>query len=258
MGAGSGRPPQKSDPFTRPLHASAITYVWTTTLQFALDWYESSLRGKIKGINALLRCNRKRGAKEQMRMRFVVKRMLPAILAVIVMVQVHPAAQATEIGAIDFQRALADTAEMRKNNKEIEAKYRPRQEQVAKLSQEIQELEQKLQQAAVSDMAALQDQLARKRRDAQRKQEDTETDFRFEMADVFQAGTSRMRFVVAKLADEKGLDLVIDVQLLTDPFSRQLNPEQAKPLYLKPALDMTAEATSRYDQEFPLTETSGQ
>ena len=196
-----------------------------------------------------------------MRMRFVVKRMLPAILAVIVLLPVRLAAQATDyvkIGAIDFQRALGETAEMRKHIKEIEAKYRPRQEQVAKLSQEIQELEQKLQQDEVSDMAALQDQLVRKRRDAQRKQEDTETDARFEMADVFQAGTSRMRFVVAKLAGEKGLDLVIDVQLLTDPYSRQLNPEQAKPLYLKPALDMTAEATRRYDQEFPLPETPAQ
>ena len=194
-------------------------------------------------------------------MRFVVKRMLPAILAVIVLLPVRLAAQATDyvkIGAIDFQRALGETAEMRKHIKEIEAKYRPRQEQVAKLSQEIQELEQKLQQGEVSDMAALQDQLVRKRRDAQRKQEDTETDARFEMADVFQAGTSRMRFVVAKLAGEKGLDLVIDVQLLTDPYSRQLNPEQAKPLYLKPALDMTAEATRRYDQEFPLPETPAQ
>ena len=196
-----------------------------------------------------------------MRMRFVVKTMLPAILAVVVLSSVRLAAQATDsvkLGAIDFQRALADTAEMRKHNKEIETKYRPRQEEIAKLSQEIQELEEKLRQAGVSEMAALQDQLARKRRDAQRKQEDTETDFRFEMADVFQAGTSRMRFVVAKLADEKGLDLVIDTQLLTDPFSRQLNPEQAKPLYLKPALDMTAEATRRYDQEFPLSETPGQ
>ena len=196
-----------------------------------------------------------------MRMRFVVKTTLPAILAVVVLSSVRLAAQATDsvkLGAIDFQRALADTAEMRKHNKEIETKYRPRQEEIAKLSQEIQELEEKLRQAGVSEMAALQDQLARKRRDAQRKQEDTETDFRFEMADVFQAGTSRMRFVVAKLADEKGLDLVIDTQLLTDPFSRQLNPEQAKPLYLKPALDMTAEATRRYDQEFPLSETPGQ
>ena len=194
-------------------------------------------------------------------MRFVVKTTLPAILAVVVLSSVRLAAQATDsvkLGAIDFQRALADTAEMRKHNKEIETKYRPRQEEIAKLSQEIQELEEKLRQAGVSEMAALQDQLARKRRDAQRKQEDTETDFRFEMADVFQAGTSRMRFVVAKLADEKGLDLVIDTQLLTDPFSRQLNPEQAKPLYLKPALDMTAEATRRYDQEFPLSETPGQ
>ena len=196
-----------------------------------------------------------------MRMRFVVKTTLPAILAVVVLSSVRLAAQATDsvkLGAIDFQRALADTAEMRTHNKEIETKYRPRQEEIAKLSQEIQELEEKLRQAGVSEMAALLDQLARKRRDAQRKQEDTETDFRFEMADVFQAGTSRMRFVVAKLADEKGLDLVIDTQLLTDPFSRQLNPEQAKPLYLKPALDMTAEATRRYDQEFPLSETPGQ
>ena len=194
-------------------------------------------------------------------MRFVVNRALPLILAVIVLAHVRLAAQATDptrIGAIDFQRALADTAEMLKQRQEIEAKYRPRQEQVAKLSQEIQELEQKLQKAEFSETAALQDQLARKRRDAQRKQEDTETDYRFEMADVLQAGTSRMRFVVAKLADEKGLDLVIDVQLLTDPYSRQLNPEQAKPLYLKPALDMTAEAISRYNQEFPLAETPGQ
>ena len=141
-------------------------------------------------------------------MRFVVKRMLPAILAVIVLLPVRLAAQATDyvkIGAIDFQRALGETAEMRKHIKEIEAKYRPRQEQVAKLSQEIQELEQKLQQGEVSDMAALQDQLVRKRRDAQRKQEDTETDARFEMADVFQAGTSRMRFVVAKLPARRAL-----------------------------------------------------
>ncbi len=202
-----------------------------------------------------------RGVKEEMRMRFAVKGMLPVILAVIVLSPVRLAAQAsgpTRIGAIDFQRALADTAEMRKHNKEIETKYRPRQEEISKLSQEIQELEEKLQKAGGSETAALQDQLQRKRRDAQRKQEDTETDFRFEMADVFQAGTSRMRFVVAKLADEKGLDLVIDTQLLTDPFSRQLNPEQAKPLYLKPALDMTAEATGRYDQEFPLSEAPGQ
>ena len=109
-------------------------------------------------------------------MRLVVKSMLPVILAVIVLAQVRLAAQATDparIGAIDFQRALAETAQMRKQNQEIEAKYRPLQEQVAKLSQEIQELEQKLQKAEFSETAALQDQLARKRRDAQRKQEDT-------------------------------------------------------------------------------------
>ena len=226
----------------------------------APDWCEAAFHGKIESTNALLRCNRKRGAKEEMRMRFVVKTMLPAILAVIVLSSVRLAAQATDpvkMGAIDFQRALNETAEMRKHNEEMKTKYQPRQEEIAKLSQEIQELEQKLQQAEVSELAILQDQLKRKRRDAQRKQEDTETDFRFEMADVFQVGTGRMRFVVAKLADEKGLDLVIDTQLLTDPFSRQLNPEQAKPLYLKPALDMTVEATRRYDQEFPLSETPG-
>jgi outer membrane protein len=46
-----------------------------------------------------------------------------------------------------------------------------------------------------------------------------------------------MQAIVKKLADEKGLDLVVDTQVA---------------LYIKPALDLTGEATAAYDKAYPV------
>jgi Skp family chaperone for outer membrane proteins len=46
-----------------------------------------------------------------------------------------------------------------------------------------------------------------------------------------------MQAVVKKLAEEKGMDLVVDTQVA---------------LYFKPTMDLTADATAAYDKAYPV------
>ena len=48
-----------------------------------------------------------------------------------------------------------------------------------------------------------------------------------------------MAAIVKKMAEDKGLDLVVDV---SNPIA----------IYYKPAMDLTAEATAAYDKAYPV------
>jgi outer membrane protein len=70
-----------------------------------------------------------------------------------------------------------------------------------------------------------------------RLQEDLQADAQSMRQTVLGKATDRMQAIVKKLAEEKGLDLVVDTQTT---------------LYVKPALDLTAEATAAYDKAYPV------
>ena len=55
--------------------------------------------------------------------------------------------------------------------------------------------------------------------------------------DILQRGTQRMTEVVKKLADEKGLDVVVD---------------SANIVFFKPTLEITQEAIAAYDKAYPV------
>jgi Skp family chaperone for outer membrane proteins len=55
--------------------------------------------------------------------------------------------------------------------------------------------------------------------------------------EVLSKSTDRMQAVVKKLAEEKGLDLVMDTQAT---------------LFVKPTMDLTGEATAAYDKAYPV------
>ena len=55
------------------------------------------------------------------------------------------AAAQTKVAVVDFQTALLNTAEIQKKAAELEAKYKPRQDEIEQLSQELQEIQAKLQ-----------------------------------------------------------------------------------------------------------------
>jgi outer membrane protein len=106
-----------------------------------------------------------------------------------------------------------------------------------KLQQELQDIQQKLQTADGAAAGSLQNDGQRKQRDAQRKSEDLQADVEFERNGILQKGAEKMRVVVAKIAEQKGLDLVVEAN---------------NTLFAKPALDLTLEVTAAYNTSHPV------
>jgi len=145
----------------------------------------------------------------------------------------------SKMAIINSQKAVLDTAEIKKAQAELEAKFKPRQDQALKLQKDLQDIQAQLQggklnPAAEQDLTA---QGQRKQRELQRIQEDLQADVDRERQDILQRTGQRMQDVVKKLADEKGLDVVID---------------SSNTVFFKPALDLTAEASAAYDKAYPV------
>lgn len=151
-----------------------------------------------------------------------------------------PAAAQIKVAVINVQNAILDTAEIKKAQSELEAKYKPRQQKLEALNRELSDLQNRLQGNAgkltPSAEADLQITGQRKQKEAQRIAEDLQADVDRDRNDILAKSGNRMQDVVKKLAEEKGYDVVLD---------------QAQTLYIKPALDITKEATAAYDKAYP-------
>jgi outer membrane protein len=163
----------------------------------------------------------------------------PAGVVALSLIAIGIAAGQTKIGVINSQKAVIDTAEIKKAQAELEAKFKPRQDQALKLQKDLQDIQGQLQsgklnQSAEQDLTA---QGQRKQRELQRIQEDLQADVDRERNDILQRSGQRMQEVVKKMADEKGLDVVIDT---------------SNTVFFKPALELTAEATVAYDKAYPV------
>jgi outer membrane protein len=146
----------------------------------------------------------------------------------------------TKVGIINVQNAILDTAEIKKAQLELEARYKPRQQKVEGLQKELGELQSKLQTMAgkLTPQAEQEMQVSgqRKQRELQRLTEDLQADVDRERNEILSKSGSRMQEVVKKLAEEKGLDVIMDV---------------ASTLYFKPVLELTKDAVVAYDKAYP-------
>jgi outer membrane protein len=143
-----------------------------------------------------------------------------------------------KVAIINAQKAVADTQEIQKDQAALEAKYRPRQQAVESLQRELQTIQQ---QAAAPNLAPareaeLQATFTQKQKQLQRLGEDLQSDVNAERQDVLGRAGRQMTEVVKKIAEDRGIDIVIDV---------------TNTLYFKPALDITAVATAAYDKAYP-------
>jgi outer membrane protein len=166
-------------------------------------------------------------------------RLLVVCLALASLGQV--ASAQAKIAIINLQKAVLDSDEIQKASKALEAKYKPRQQELEKLQNEIQVIQQQLQTnsgklnpQAEADLNA---QGARKQRDLQRKGEDLQGDVDRERNEILGKSTQKMGDVVKKLAEEKGYDVVIDI---------------SNTIYFKPALEITSEAMAAYNKTYPV------
>ena len=145
-----------------------------------------------------------------------------------------------KVAIVNMQKAVIETAEIKKAQGEMEAKYRPRQAQMEKLNAEIRQLQQQLQTMAGKLTPSAEQDLTiqgqRKQKEVQRVGEDLQADVDRERNEILGRTSQRMQEVVRKLADVKGLDVVVDSN---------------STIFFKPALEITAEAIAAYDKAYP-------
>jgi outer membrane protein len=148
----------------------------------------------------------------------------------------------SKVVIIDGQKAMMDTAEMKKAMDQWDAKFKPRQDAMAALQKEIQALQQqlttmagKLQPQAEQEMTF---SLQQKQKEFQRMGEDLQADSDRERTDILGTAAPKMQAIVEQLAASGGYDIILDI---------------SNTVYFKPALDITAEATAAYDKAHPET-----
>jgi outer membrane protein len=152
----------------------------------------------------------------------------------------HAATAQTKVGVINLQKAVLESAEIKAASAAMEARYKPRVTQIETLDKEIAAISQNLQTNAgkltAQAEADLNAQGTRKQRDVQRLRDDLQADVDRDRNDILQKASVKMSEVVKKLAEEKGLDVVVDI-----PYT----------VFAKPALDITSDAIAAYDKAYP-------
>jgi len=165
-----------------------------------------------------------------------MKTLLAALLA---LASAGAVSAQVKIAVINTQKALLETDEIKKAQRDLEAKFKPRQDQMVKLQKDLQDIQTQLNSGKLNEVGTqeLQTEGQRKQRELQRDQQDLQEDVERERTDILQRAGSRMQDAVKKLAEEKGLDIVVDT---------------VNTVFYKPAFDITADATAAYNKAYPV------
>ncbi len=167
--------------------------------------------------------------------------LVPALVVCAAGLVSSTASAQTKIGVVNFQKAILDTAEIKKASTDLQNKYKPRQDALDKVQRELNDIQTQLQSAggklSAQGEADLQARGARKQREAERLGQDLQDDVNNERNVILQRAGTRMQEVIKKLMDEKGLDLIIDV---------------ANAISFKPTLELTNDAVAAYDKAYPV------
>jgi outer membrane protein len=146
----------------------------------------------------------------------------------------------TKVAVINMQQAVLDTAEIKKASTDLETKYKPRTAELEKLRTDLQEIQQKLQAGGDKMTAQAQSELTaqgqRKQRELQRLSQDLQEEVDGVRNEVLGKSGRQMQDVVKKLAEERGVDVIVDA---------------GSTLFVKPVLDLTKDAVAAYDKAYP-------
>jgi len=147
----------------------------------------------------------------------------------------------SKVAIVNLQRAVLESAEIKKASAELELKYKPRQQAAQKIEQELQTIQQQLQQGQgkLSPQAEgdLQAQGTRRQRELQRLSEDLQAEVDRDRNEILSKAAQKMQGVVKTLAEGKGYDVVVDTQTA---------------IYYKPNAEITTEAIAAYDKAYPV------
>ena len=164
------------------------------------------------------------------------------LIAVLAFASIGTASAQIKLAVINTQKALLETDEIKKAQMEMEAKFKPRQDQMVKLQKELADIQTQLNSGKLNELGTqeLTAEGQRKQRELQRSQQDLQEDVERERTEIIQRAGTRMQEVVKKLADEKGLDIVVD---------------SANTIFFKATFEITSEATAAYNKTYPVAAT---
>ena len=142
------------------------------------------------------------------------------------------------VAIVNAQKAVADTEEIKKAQVALEAKFRPRQQAIANLQNDLQNLQQQMNAPNITPerQAQIQAEGQDKQKELKRLSEDLQADVDQERQDVLSHAGRQMQEVLKTIAQQRNIDVIIDI---------------SNTLYYKPALEVTAEATAAYDKAYP-------
>jgi outer membrane protein len=143
-----------------------------------------------------------------------------------------------KVAIINIQKAVADTQELKKVEAALEAKYKPRQQEIGALQDQLQSIQRQLSPGSLppDKESQLRQDGTIKQKQIQRLTEDFQADLNNERQDILAKTGRQMADVVKKIAEDRGLDVIVDV---------------SSTLYFRPTLDLTTEATAAYDKAYP-------
>src|SRR5580692_4098413 len=162
----------------------------------------------------------------------------PAMLCLAIALFSTVASAQLKIGVINVQKAMGETDELKKAQADLAKKYQPRQDEMDKIQKDLESIDAQLNSGKLNAAATqeLQTQGTRKQRDFQRLQDDMQADVDKDRQDILGRMSQKMQDVINKLAEDKGLDMIV---------------EASQTLYSKPVLDLTADATTAYNKANP-------
>ncbi len=167
---------------------------------------------------------------------WIRRAMAAAVFALIAL----PASAQFKVGVVNLQKALQETAEIKQAEADLKARFGPRQEEIAAMEKEIAKLNQEAEanQSKYNEqtMAELVARLQTRQRQYQRNSQQLQDEVNRERQDILSRVGQRFSEVVRKVAEEKGLDMVVDQNNL---------------LFSKPAMDISVEVTAAYDKAYP-------
>lgn len=160
------------------------------------------------------------------------------LLGALALASIQIAAAQSKVAVIKLQEGLLATAEIKKAQAELQTKFKPRQDSLEKITRELEAIQAKLQDQKTppAEAANLQALGTRRQREAKRIEEDLEADFNRDRQEILGRAGQRMSDVVKKVAEEKSLDMVVDI---------------SNTIYVKPALDITNDIVAAYDKAYP-------
>ena len=148
-----------------------------------------------------------------------------------------------KIGVINIQEAIVTTGEGKKAFTDLQAKYKPRQQEITQQQQEVAALQDQLQKQATTlsddEQRRMTRELDDKQRDLKRLTDDAQSDFNNDRDDIMQRIGKKMVAVISDYAKQNGYDVVID-------------GAQVPVYYAAKGVNITPEIVKMYDAAHPV------